>query len=90
MDSFAKGPQQFRIHGKIHHYIGALLPMQGHSPKFAQVFILNIDIKIGVRLENNFTKDLDHHPLRGLQDMLRVHNPYVQAFQEGASCVAQM
>ena len=39
-----------------------------------------------VRLESNFTKELDHQLLRGLQDMLMVHNPYVQAFREAASC----
>ena len=32
------------------------------------------------------TEELDHQLLRGLQDMLMVHNPYVQAFREAASC----
>ena len=33
------GPYAFRISGELHHLSGALLPLPGHDPVYAQIYI---------------------------------------------------
>jgi len=37
------GRSSFRISGKNYHRIGSLLPTEGQKPKFAQLYIYDID-----------------------------------------------
>ena len=40
----------FRIQGQIYHLIGSIVPTQGESPKFAQIyFIGDEDVEVATR-----------------------------------------
>ena len=41
-----KGPSICKIHGKSCHLIGSMLPMLGKPPKFAQLYIYDIENEI--------------------------------------------
>ncbi|CAK8566758.1 unnamed protein product [Lathyrus sativus] len=46
-----RGPPNLRIHGQSCHIIGSMLPLLGHSPKFAQLYIYDTDNEIHNRIE---------------------------------------
>ncbi|KAL5185024.1 ATP-dependent DNA helicase PIF1 [Glycine soja] len=77
-----KGPPTFRIHGQTHHLIGSLLPMPNNPPKFAQLYIYDIDNEIINRLSQNPMHDmLDEQIIIAIKDMLDHHNHYAQRFR---------
>ena len=41
------GPYTFRIGGENYYQIGALLPPEGQLPRFAQLYIRNLNPEIG-------------------------------------------
>lgn len=45
-----RGPPTYRIQGQPCHRIGSLLPMPGHTPKFAQLYIYDTENEIQHRL----------------------------------------
>ncbi|XP_057428026.1 uncharacterized protein LOC130721279 isoform X1 [Lotus japonicus] len=46
------GPPQFVISGQNYHRIGSLLPEEGHSPKFAQLYIYDTKNEVENRLKH--------------------------------------
>ena len=38
------GPYVFKISGQVHHLLGSLLPTDGKSPRFAQLYIHDTDM----------------------------------------------
>ena len=44
-------PPNLRIHRQYCHRIGSMLPLLGHSPKFAQLYIYDTDNEIQNRIE---------------------------------------
>ncbi|CAG8464749.1 26665_t:CDS:2, partial [Dentiscutata erythropus] len=61
------GILNFRIHGQVYHLIELLLPNEGYTPAFAQIYIYDT--------ANEIT---NHH--NSLQNMLDICNPYIQNF----------
>src|SRR5436189_217331 len=61
-----QGVSNFRIHGQIYHCIGSLLPDDGCSPTFAQLYIY--DTEHENRNRHNIMQDLDDNILKHLQD----------------------
>ena len=47
------GPYSFRISGELHHLSGSLLPLPGHAPVFAQLYIYDPDEQLAQREGNN-------------------------------------
>ncbi|XP_062014061.1 uncharacterized protein LOC133730499 [Rosa rugosa] len=44
------GPYIFKISGQVHHLMGSLLPIEGESPKFAQLYIYDTHNEVANRL----------------------------------------
>ena len=45
------GPPVFRLNGQNHHRIGSLLPLEGHSPKFAQLYVYDTANEVGNKIQ---------------------------------------
>jgi hypothetical protein len=74
----------FRINGVVHHRIGSLLPVPGHCPEYAQLYVYGTKNEGSNRLaaipsERNFTPDPSL--VASLIQMLDDHNPLVHQFR---------
>lgn len=67
----------FKIHGKVYHRIGALLPNASEQPKFAQIYFHNTDHEVANRLTHN--SHLSADVVHTLQQTLHQVNPYIQS-----------
>ena len=80
-----QGVSNFRIHGQIYHLIGSLLPEDGHSPMFAQLYIYDTENEVRHRMEASTSKEkkpqLDEGIVSGLLEMLDEHNELVKSFR---------
>ena len=78
------GPYVFKLHGELSHKAGSLLPPDGESPVFAQLYVYDPADAVNYRMANAWNAHLDHHTMLTLQDMLYHHHPAVQIGR--ASC----
>ena len=70
----------FRIQGQVYHLIGSMVPTQGESPKFAQIyFIDNEESEVATRsaIVNGLKPDI----IRGINQLLHQTNHYVELFK---------
>ena len=44
-------PHVFRLNGQNHHRIGTLLPLEGHSPRFAQLYVYDTANEVTNRIQ---------------------------------------
>ena len=75
-----QGVSNFQIHGQIYHRIGSLLPENGHSPAFAQLYIYDTEHENENR--QNIMQDLNNDILLNLQNILDECNPYIRSFRQ--------
>ena len=75
----------FQIHGQVYHCIGPLLPEDGHSPMFAQLYIYDTAHENENR--HSIMQDLDSDILQRLQNMLDEFNPYIQSFRQARDAI---
>ncbi|WJX28646.1 DNA helicase [Trifolium repens] len=79
------GPPQFVISGQNYHRIGSLLPVDGQSPKFAQLYIYDTQNEINNRLSHFRFPDSDNQLDPMLVNEILVvmdgHNKLVQSFR---------
>jgi hypothetical protein len=80
------GPPLFKICGHVHHRIGSLLPPDGSSPKFIQLYIYDTANEIQNRMNSLGNDDrndggLDLVVVNGLIKMLDDHNPFAKKFR---------
>ncbi|GBC01249.1 hypothetical protein RclHR1_04110001 [Rhizophagus clarus] len=78
------GVYTFRIHGKMYHSIGTLLPNDKKHPQFVQIYIYDTDNELQNRM--NVMPNLDPDILVKLQQMLNNFNPYVKIFCQAVIC----
>uniref|UniRef100_A0A2N9G847 Helitron helicase-like domain-containing protein n=1 Tax=Fagus sylvatica TaxID=28930 RepID=A0A2N9G847_FAGSY len=80
-----KGPYIFRLNGQNHHKIGSLLPIDGHNPRFAQLYIFDTEneVKNRISVMNRSSKHngIDKDVLQALVQMLDENNILVQSFR---------
>ena len=69
------GCYSFRMHGKMYHKMGALVPQHGQQPVYSQLYINNNQATLAAH--NNRNSNLDPFLMGELQDMLIANNPYV-------------
>ena len=68
----------FRIQGQVYHLIGSIVPLQGESPKFAQIyFIGDEDSEIATR--STIVDGLKPDIIRGINQLLHNDNQYVES-----------
>ena len=69
----------YRLQGELHHRMASLLPSEGETPKFAQIFIHDPQMQEDCQL--NFREELHPDILHQLQTMLQDVNPYAQLYE---------
>jgi hypothetical protein len=79
----SSGPYAFKISGELHHLDGALLPVEGQQPAYAQLYIHDPMEALNVR--GNRNQNLNPVIMTELQAMMHETHPYIplykQAFQ---------
>lgn len=81
------GPYVFKLHGKLTHRAGSLLPVPGERPQYAQLYIYDQTEALEYRLSHNVNVQagVDRGVMLELQDMLfRKHHAtqlYKQAYE---------
>ena len=80
------GPYIFKINGQCHHLMGSLLPIDGESPRFAQLYIYDTDNEISNRLHpfhaDSCQSSLDEDIVKKLIVMLDSSNELVKLFRQ--------
>ncbi|XP_068328108.1 uncharacterized protein [Pyrus communis] len=80
-----QGPYVFKINGQVHHLMGSLLPLEGESPKFAQLYIYDTQNEVNNRMSCfphfEASSKLDEQIVGGLIKMLDECNELVQLFR---------
>jgi hypothetical protein len=75
----------FHMHGQNYHHIGTLLPEEGNKPRWAQLYIYDIEHEIQNRIEasKNGVEDSSIDPIivAGLQNMIDEHNVLAKTFR---------
>ncbi|XP_073152320.1 uncharacterized protein [Henckelia pumila] len=78
-------PPVFKLHGQNYHLIGSLLPCEGVSPKFAQLYIYDTENEISNRIsavrQNSDTNNLHLQIVSDLKVMLDENNVLVKSFR---------
>jgi hypothetical protein len=80
------GPLVFKISGQVHHRIGSLLPTDGTSPKYIQLYIYDTanEVKNRMKCLNNgetIAENLNPSIIQGLMKILDENNPFVKKFR---------
>jgi hypothetical protein len=79
------GPYVFKIHGKLTHKSGSLLPAPNGHPTYAQLYIYDPADALNYRMGHQANNTLHRETMQQLQDMLWRKHPgvllYKQAYQ---------
>ena len=80
-----RGPYIYRLNGQNHHVFGSLIPDDGDTPKFYQLYIYDTANEVNNRLR--WVNVSDEQPVevevvQGLMDMLDDTNELVQKFRQ--------
>jgi hypothetical protein len=80
------GPPLFKICGQVHHRVGSLLPQDGPTPQFLQLYIYDTGNEIQNRLRcldprKEPIESLDPVVVQQLMTMLDQHNPFARKFR---------
>ena len=73
------GPPVFRVQGQIVHRAGDLRATEGTQPAFAQLYLYDPDTALEARMATH--TETTRATMRALQDLMYVHNPYVQSYK---------
>ncbi|KAK1383681.1 hypothetical protein POM88_021416 [Heracleum sosnowskyi] len=78
-----KGPFVFRVSGRTYHSLGSLIPPDGLTPKFAQLYMYDGQDAVGHRLNFSATMgEVDPAIVSMLQEMLHRDNALVGIFKQ--------
>ncbi|KNZ71844.1 hypothetical protein J132_05801 [Termitomyces sp. J132] len=84
----APGPYSFRINGELHHLTGALLPIEGHLPVYAQLYFYDQNQQLAFHQYNN--SRLDSQIMASLQDMLARVNPFIDLYKQARQIMGEV
>ena len=87
------GPNIYKINGQVCHRMGSLMPKEGNTPKYAELYIYDTQNEVQNRiqaLEKGEKSDggLDESIVEGLMHMLDTHNSYVKTFRSAREILA--
>ena len=86
------GPYVFKVHGKLSHKVGSLLPSDGQTPLYAQLYIYDggqLDA-LEYCMGHAANHDLDRGTMQILQDTLYNHHPGVQLYKQALELTSNM
>jgi len=72
------GPYVFKVHGKLTHWAGSLLPAPNQHPTYAQLYIYDAQDALNYRMGHQANSTLHHGTMQQLQDMLWHKHGYIQ------------
>jgi hypothetical protein len=75
------GPYSFRLHGELIHKAGSLLPLAGHPPAWAQLYIYDSTQALDYCMDHMANSSLDRGVMQTLQNMLYRSHPAVQFYK---------
>ena len=84
------GPYVFKVHGKLSHKAGSLLPNDGATPLYAQLYIYDGGEALDYRMAHTANRDLDRGTMQILQDTLHNHHPGVQLYKQALELTSNM
>ena len=70
----------FRIQGQVYQIIGSILPSEGESPKFAQIYFIG-DEESEITTRTAIIDGLKPDIIRGINQLLHEDNQYVEMFK---------
>ena len=70
----------FRIQGQVYHLIGSIVPTQGESHKFAQIYFIG-DEDSEVATRSAIVDGLKPDIIRGINQLLHEDNRYAEIFK---------
>ncbi|XP_074346781.1 uncharacterized protein LOC141685588 [Apium graveolens] len=75
-------PYCFKVKGQNLHLLGSMLPADGESPKFCQVYIYDTKNELENRMDliGGCRDEIDENIVEALMDMLNQHNELVRQF----------
>ena len=76
------GPYVFKVHGKLSHKAGSLLPVEGEQPKYAQLYIYDGAEALNYRMGHIANQNLDRTVMQVLQDTLYRHHPGIEMYKQ--------
>jgi hypothetical protein len=76
-----RGPYCFRIHGQIYHRVSPLHPNEKDSPRFAQLYILDSDEALDIRMSIKENSRCEPELLDKLDSLMRRENDYAKAYK---------
>jgi hypothetical protein len=81
LNSSEKGPYCFSIQGSLYHRIGSLIPNEGCSPAYAQIYFFDTDFDKQVDRHFSIFQDLDREVISGIQSALNETHPHIQVLR---------
>ena len=76
-----RGPNVFRIHGQIYHKSGSLLPEEGVLPRYSQLYIMEGQSAVNVRLQHEVNNRCRRDIMTTLTRVLDRVSPYAAAYR---------
>ncbi len=76
-----RGPNCFKIHGQIYHRVSPLHPNEKDSPRFAQLYILDSDEALDMRMKIKENNRYDPELMDKLDSLMRQKNEYAKAYK---------
>jgi hypothetical protein len=84
------GPYVFKIQGRLSHLAGSLLPQEGESPVYAQLYIYDPAEALDHRMQHEANRGLNRQVMAELQDMLYRLHPAVQLYKQAYEITQEM
>ena len=84
------GPYVFKVHGRLTHKSGSLLPAPNGHPIYAQLYIYDPADALNYRMGHQANSNLHRETMQQLQDMLWRKHPGVQLYQQAHALTRNM
>ena len=84
------GPYVFKVHGQLSHKAGSLLPSEGQTPLYSQLYIYDGSEALNYRMGHAANHNLDRGTMQILQDTLYNHHPGVAMYKQALELTANM
>ncbi len=84
------GPYVFKVQGRLSHLAGSLLPQEGESPVYAQLYIYDPAEALDHHMQHEANWGLDHQVMAELQDMLYRLHPATQLYKQAYEITREM
>ena len=60
----------------MYHRIGQIMPTNGQTPEYAQIYFNDTDFKEHLNCRNDIFTNLDNYIMRIIQRALHIYHPY--------------